>query len=286
MRKEEILCVLEKKDVEKFVQYKYNPLMWVNIGTAQEISDARNVAKEIVLPMMAKPEVTAVMIDIITTVILHCMYAHYSDPKDYPIIPNLVSISNFLKINIIQELAWDEDRNPIYDINDDKRKFVIYPKGFIDTIHTLMDFQHVPWEGIEIQYLNKFTYDFSIRYFNKEDLHILYPEDTDIYEVNSHIHPLIYRNFMHFYENRKTNVFREAACLAPIAIDVYLDKYPEYREPISSHIKKEWNKKPKEPVSEFQWQPDGIVDDIILEKKGRKLKPVKEIIKDIIKQVF
>ena len=281
MKDENLFLAMKTKDWVKAFEYRYNPLKWIRLGTPYEISDARKLANEIVLPLDIEPKIAVVMVELLTTVILHNLYAQYSDSEHYPISPNLMTIVNFLKVNIVEEeRANIFGRRPsIYDVHNDHREFDIYAKSFVETLEGLMNFEHVPWNGIEMEYWDENTSDFNQRHFDCDMMHELYPEFSNIYKINPYIHPWIYQNFVLFYENSEVPIFEEALFLAPLAIDNYLGKHPEYREPVSNYLKKEQEKR-KNKNCEFMYKP------VEKEKKGRKLKPVKEIIKDIIKQVF
>ena len=195
---------------------RWNPLDEIEIGTPKEESQATNIA-HVLADYEGKGKLdhwgsNAEMV--IMTVILHLKYAHYADPKHYPQPPSFSSVANFLKANIVEEEVEDEDTGEVTTETN--------PKGFVDTLNALMEFQHVPYGGIDIEYWDKDKECIATRRFTAEDLHELYPTYTDIYEVDKHVHPLIYKNFMEITA-KPANECGSIVSTANTALKEYLD---------------------------------------------------------------
>lgn len=251
-------CVVsDNKDIVYEVMFDYNPLAKVEIATFDEIKQARNIAKDIVGKQEFRPELCEIMIELIASTILHCLYAHYSDTQHYSYFPTLESIVRMFKINIVEETYEDEDRS---------ETVCIKPKNFMDTLKSSLNFEHVPYEGIIVKRL-----DFYRKSDNEtgkklcdvkvisETLHELYPYDIDLYEVNPYVHPWIYRNFIYFVSS-ESSLVDDAILLVPLIIEKYLDKHPEYSEYFLDD--KIWKKS----------NPDNLLaqDDEMKNKKGLK----------------
>lgn len=207
---------------------RWNPLDEIPIGTAKEQSMAVNIA-HVLADYEGKGKLDhwgANAETVIMTVIMHLSYAHYADPENYPMKPTFSTVANFLKANIVEEEAMDEDGNPIYDEETGDIKKEINPKGFVDTLRAIMDFEHVPEGGIEIEYwdrdLNNGEGGFATRHFDADMLHELYPTYTDIYKINPHVHPLIYKNFMEI-SSKPANECGSIVSTANTALKEYLD---------------------------------------------------------------
>ena len=185
----------KKRGLIDSVMLDHNPLMRIEIGTIKEVPQARKLAREIVSPIGFSPEVTEMTIEVLATVILHLSYAHYADHMHYPLQATLTTVANFFKVNILVE-EWDYDENGIKLISTKK---VVYPKSFKDTIKSICNFNHVPYEGLRLPdfYSGKLILGFR-KEFTTEELHVLYSSDIDIYEINPFVDPWIYRNFLLF----------------------------------------------------------------------------------------
>lgn len=207
---------------------RWNPLDEIPIGTAKEQSMAVNIA-HVLADYEGKGKLDhwgANAETVIMTVILHLSYAHYADPENYPLKPTFSTVANFLKANIVEEEAMDEEGNPIFDEDTGEIKKEINPKGFVDTLRAIMDFEHVPEGGIEIEYwdrdLNNGEGGFATRHFDADMMHELYPTYTDIFKINPHVHPLIYKNFMEI-SSKPANECGSIVSTANTALKEYLD---------------------------------------------------------------
>lgn len=207
---------------------RWNPLDEIPIGTPKEQSMAVNIA-HVLADYEGKGKLDhwgANAETVIMTVILHLSYAHYADPENYPMKPTFSTVANFLKANMVEEEVMDEDGNPVYDEETGDIKREINPKGFVDTLKAIMDFEHVPEGGIEIEYwdrdLNNGEGGFATRHFDAEMLHELYPTYTDIFKINPHVHPLIYKNFMEI-SSKPANECGSIVSTANTALKEYLD---------------------------------------------------------------
>ena len=297
MKKENDVFVENEQNDVMVLEYKNNPLLKIEIGTPQEVSQAYSFAKKIVATNSTYVSgVEEVVINIIATVSLHYLYAHYSDPEHYPVCPDLYLLSNFLKVNIVEEVYEDEDSAVIYDINNrDKVNYCVEFKSFIDILNAILNFQHVPKEGIDIKYwdksLNNGTGGFAIRHFDSDMMHEIYQDSFDIYKVNPNVHPWIYRNLSHFLSNKNSFICEEALLLAPLAIDRYINEHPEYSR---------YNVYRKAYEQQYSYVPafnnlknldnnNQNVENVFGEtaessepvRKGRHLKSLKEIIKQV-----
>lgn len=195
---------------------RWNPLDEIEIGTPKEESQATNIA-HVLADYEGKGKLdhwgsNAEMV--IMTCILHLKYAHYADKKHYPQSPCFSSVANFLKANIVEEEVEDEETGEV--------SVETNPKGFVDTLNALMEFQHVPYGGIDIEYWDRDKQEMATRHFTADDLHNLYPTYTDIYEVDKHVHPLIYKNFMEITA-KPANECGSIVSTANTALKEYLD---------------------------------------------------------------
>ena len=96
--------------------------------------------------------------NVISLVMLHMKYAHFSDPENYPNEPNLYTVAAFLKANMLP--VFDDDGKPVMIYVDDDGNVYDEPtsgtiqqqkvdvKGFLDTLKNLQNFEHVPDNGI------------------------------------------------------------------------------------------------------------------------------------------
>lgn len=207
---------------------RWNPLDEIPIGTPKEQSMAVNIA-HVLADYEGKGKLDhwgANAETVIMTVILHLSYAHYADPENYPMKPTFSTVANFLKANIVEEEAMDDNGEPIYDEETGDIKTEINPKGFVDTLKAIMDFEHVPEGGIEIEYWDRDLNDgeggFATKHFDSDMLHDMYPTYTDIYKINPHVHPLIYKNFMEI-SSKPANECGSIVSTANTALKEYLD---------------------------------------------------------------
>ena len=135
-----------QKDIYDEVMQNHNPLMQIHIGTPDEVWEVRKLAREIVSSVNFPPEIKEHAIEIIATVTLHCIYAHYADPQNYPLQATIESVINFLKPKLTTEtLAYDKD-----GVQYIVPRVCTYPESFKDRLWELCKFNHVTNEGIEI----------------------------------------------------------------------------------------------------------------------------------------
>ena len=194
---------------------RWNPLDEIATGTAMEESQATNIA-HVLADYEGKGKLdhwgaNAEMV--IMTVILHLKYAHYADPEHYPFNPSLSTIANFLKANIVEEKAVDDDGNESVKVK---------AKGFMDTLKSLMNFQHVPPRGITVVRWDIDEHRMVEAEVDADILHELYPQYTDVYNANPFVHPLIYKNFMEITA-KPENEGGSIVSTANTALKEYLD---------------------------------------------------------------
>lgn len=208
---------------------RWNPLDEIKLGTPKEQSMTVNIA-HVLADYEGKGKLDhwgANAETVIMTVILHLSYAYYADRENYPIKPTFSTVANFLKANLVEvEVKDEETGEPVFDPETGDIKREISPKGFVDTLSALMEFEHVPEGGIEIEEWDRNANGgkggFVTRHFDSEDLHQLYPTYTDIYNSNPHVHPLIYKNFMEI-TSKPANECGSIVSTANTALKEYLD---------------------------------------------------------------
>lgn len=174
---------------------RWNILEEIDIGTSEEIAQTQNVAA-----ILADYEGTgkadhwtANAASVITLVILHLKYAHYSDPENYPTLPNLTSVASFLKSNITPDL--DENGNQKMEVFEGVTQPKISAKGFLETLKSLQNFSHVPDEGIKIKEWDNLKNKYVYRLFTPTDLKNIYPTDQSL-NFMPNTHPFLYRGFV------------------------------------------------------------------------------------------
>lgn len=195
---------------------RWNPLDEIPIGTAKELMMAQNIAHTLAdYEGKGKLDHWGSNAEVvILTVMLHLSYAYYSDRKNYPIKPNLSTLANFLKANMVEEIVKDEKTG--------KEKKVVKPKGFIDSLQAMMQFKHVPDTGIEIEEWSNKEGKMVTRKFFPNDLHEIYYMYTDIIKIMPNTHPLIYKNFMEIVA-KPENECGSIVSTANTALKEYLD---------------------------------------------------------------
>lgn len=174
---------------------RWNPLEEIPIGTTGEVSAAQNLAY-ILANYDGKDKLDhwgANAAVVLTVVILHLLYAHYSDPEHYPEMPNLYSVSAFMKANLVP--VRDKEGNVVMETHDGVLVEKVDPKGFIDTLNSLKTFQHVPDEGIDIRQWDKEAGKYVTRHFTPEDMAAIYPSAQSL-QYLPNVHPIIYQNFV------------------------------------------------------------------------------------------
>jgi type IV secretion system protein VirD4 len=216
---------------------RWNPLDEIQIGTATEVSMAQNLAAVIAdYEGSGKPDHwTANAANVITAVILFLKYAHCADVKHYPTSPNLFTVASFLKANIVPKV--DENGNPIYEYIQSDGTVIDAPKagvtppgkkqqkmdaqGFIDTLLTLQNFEHVPKGGIQIREWDKDTQKYIYRKFTPSDLQELYSGSPTL-QYMPYCHPIIYQAFAEI-ATKPPNECGSIVSTANTALKEYLD---------------------------------------------------------------
>lgn len=200
---------------------RWNPLEEIPIGTAAEVPAAQNLAY-----ILANYEGKASLdhwganaATVITVVILHLMYAHYSDPEHYPHVPNLYTVAAFMKANIVPE--FDKDGNPVMENLDGELVQKVNAKGFLDTLKALQTFEHVPDEGIELVEWDKVSEAYVTRRLTPEDLKEIYPDALSL-DYMPNVHPIIYQNFVEIL-SKPDNECGSIVSTANTALKEYLD---------------------------------------------------------------
>ena len=198
-----------------------NPLRGIQVGTGNEVLHARAFAREVAEKARFRPEWETLVVQCISVAALHLLYAHYADPEHYYRFPCVEDLRNFLQINIVEEEVEDEDGNPIYDEETGEVKKRISAKGFVDTLCSLLEFEHVPYGGIHVDSIRGYH-----RCIDAEVIHGIYMSDEDIYLVNPHVHPWIYRNMLALCNDPDTD---KASAMAAAALELYIDDNPSCR---------------------------------------------------------
>jgi len=200
---------------------RWNPLEEIPIGTAAEVPAAQNLAY-----ILANYEGKASLdhwganaATVITVVILHLMYAHYSDPEHYPHVPNLYTVAAFMKANIVPE--FDKDGNPVMEDLDGQLVQKVNAKGFLDTLKALQTFEHVPDDGIGLVEWDKSSESYVKRRFTPEDMKELYPDAMSL-DYMPNVHPIIYQNFVEIL-SKPDNECGSIVSTANTALKEYLD---------------------------------------------------------------
>ncbi|MBQ7479775.1 MAG: type IV secretory system conjugative DNA transfer family protein [Selenomonadaceae bacterium] len=200
---------------------RWNPLEEIPIGTAGEVSAAQNLAY-ILANYEGKEKLDhwgANAATVITVVILHLLYAHYSDPVHYPHMPSLYSVAAFMKANVSPEL--DENGNPVMETQDGEMVEKVSAKGFLETLKSLQGFEHVPDEGIDLREWDKKREEYVTRHFTPEDMVQIYPEAQSL-QYMPNTHPIIYQNFVEIL-SKPENECGSIISTANTALKEYLD---------------------------------------------------------------
>ena len=238
----------------KSVETKYNPLCRIQIGTPLEISQAYDVAKEIVSPFAFRAEVREFMVAILATVALHAIYAHCQKESSL-MYPTLEDVVVLLRHQIIEEEDCDEDGNP---------QTVVRIKSVRDVFQAIVDYHHVPYEDIYIPCSSPVSQHDS-RLFSHLDLKELYSEDIAWLECCPYSHPWICKNFMQFAENESPD-FLTALEMSPMVLDEYMIANPECRYHYMLEEAKQDEKTETTPLEE----KNGFLNRFIKNKKGGK----------------
>ena len=200
---------------------RWNPLEEIPIGKPGEIAAAQNLAY-LLANFEGKEKLDhwgANAALVITVVILHLIYAHYADPKNYPNFPSLYTVAAFLKSNVVPKI--DEEGRPVQKTVDGVLVEEVDAKGFLDTLKGLEDFEHVPEGGIEIREWSKEKRAYVTRHFDVSDLKAIYPQAQSI-ERMPHTHPIIYQNFIEIL-SKPDNECGSIISTANTALKEYLD---------------------------------------------------------------
>ncbi len=237
---------------------RWNPLDEIRIGTPEEISMAQNIAAVIAdYEGKGKPDHwTANAADVITACILHLKYAHFADPEHYPNSPSLSTVASFLKANFVEEdevITVEEigEDGKMHKVEKRTGQKVVNPKDFLETLEALMNFEHVPDEGIDIRewdgkanpprYVN--------RHFTQEDLRQIYPGPNSLAQ-NPGVHPRIYETFVKISRtpanecgsiistaNTALKEYSDPVLAANTSIsDFCVDDLMNYRKPVSCYL--------------------------------------------------
>jgi type IV secretion system protein VirD4 len=188
---------------------RWNPMDEIPVGTSNELMMAQNIAHTLAdYEGKGKLDHWGSNAEVvILTVMLHMSYAYYADRENYPMKPNLSTLANFLKANMIEEEKKDDAGNVVMDENN-QPILVVRPKGFIESLQVMMGFAHVPDKGIKIERWDSKRkcmvagkYDETRKMmveepFTPNDLHRIYYMYKDIIRVAPNTHPLVYKNFM------------------------------------------------------------------------------------------
>lgn len=171
---------------------RWNPLDEIPVGSPDEVSSAMNMALTLA-DSEGKGKLDhwgANAATVISTVILHLKYAHYSDPEHYPYEPSLSSVASFLKQNYVT--VWEDNKGKLVPADTPGAKKTEKAVGFLDTLRVLKfyKFQHVPKDGINIREWNSEKGCFETRNFKPEDLKKLYPQARAL-DFDPYSHPIV-----------------------------------------------------------------------------------------------
>lgn len=197
---------------------RWNPLNEISIGTEEEVSASQNLAYTIV-DYEGKGKLDfwgASAAVVIQAVILHLKYAHFADPEHYPFEPNLYTVAAFMKANIVP--AFDKDGSPI--MNDEGQQEVTVA-DFIGTLNTLLEFPHVPDEGLKIREWDSKKNLYVERNMFPDDLKKLYPFESSMNHLEN-THPIIFKCFSEIVK-KPPNECGSIISTANTALKEYLD---------------------------------------------------------------
>lgn len=185
---------------------RWNPIDEIPLGNPMEVSMAQNLAAVIAdYEGKGKPDHwTANAATVIMCVILHLKYAHLADPKNYPHPPSLYTVANFMKASVVE-----------------KEDGTLDMKGFVDTLKSLANFEHVPDSGIDIPEWDNRQMKYVTRHFTPEDMQAMYPGSQSLqYMPNSH--PIIFQSFAEITA-KPDNELGSIVSTANTALKEYLD---------------------------------------------------------------
>ena len=212
---------------------RWNPLDEIPIGTPEEVSAAQNLAYTLA-DYEGKGKLdhwgsnAAV---VITTVILHLKYAHFADPEHYPHPPTLYDVASFMKSNTVGMV--DDEGNPVYEWVDADGNAYDNPtegaekmqkleiKGFVESLEDMMNFEHVPDDGIEIREWDREQGGYVSRRYTPEDMRNMYPLATTL-DDSPNMHPIICQNFREIAA-KPDNECGSIVSTANTALKEYLD---------------------------------------------------------------
>ena len=198
---------------------RWNPLNEIPIGTEEEVSSSQNLAY-VIVDYEGKGKLDfwgASAAVVIQAVILHLKYAHFADPENYPFEPNLYTVAAFMKANVIP--AFDKDGNPIMDEETGEQAMTV--ADFIATLQQLVEFQHVPDEGLRIREWDTKKCKYVERVMLPKDLQELYPFETSLMHMPN-THPIIFKCFSEIIK-KPPNECGSIISTANTALKEYLD---------------------------------------------------------------
>lgn len=214
---------------------RWNPIDEIPLGHPLEVSMAQNLAAVLAdYEGKGKPDHwTANAATVITCVILHMKYAHYSDPEHYPHPPSLFSVASFMKASLqeveveVEEEEKDANGNTV--LNEagkpnkiKRRETQLDIKGFVDTLKGLIDgFEHVPAGGVDFDEWDPIAEKYVKRHFTQADLKKLYPGAQSL-EYQPGVHPIIFQSFAEI-TSKPDNELGSIVSTANTALKEYLD---------------------------------------------------------------
>lgn len=198
---------------------RWNPLNEIPIGTEAEVSASQNLAY-VIVDYEGKGKLDfwgASAAVVIQAVILHLKYAHFADPEHYPFEPNLYTVAAFMKANIVP--AFDKDGNPVMD--EDTGEQAVTVADFIATLQQLIEFPHVPDEGLHIREWDTKQCKYVERVMMPKDLQELYPFESGLVHMPN-THPIIFKCFSEIIK-KPPNECGSIISTANTALKEYLD---------------------------------------------------------------
>lgn len=222
---------------------RWNPLDEIPIGDPMEVSMAQNLAAVIAdFEGKGKPDHwVANASNVIMASILHLKYAHFADPEHYPDSPNLYTVAAFLKANtndkktadasdpaadaaeLAKKIAEGGTGSVSADQKNSKKKEEKDILGFVETIKGLLDFHHVPKEGLNVKVWSNKEKKFVIKKFMPEDLQKLYPNAPSLRNPKyMYTHPIILQAFMEI-SAKPADELGSIVSTANTALKEYLD---------------------------------------------------------------
>lgn len=184
----------------------------IDIGTGDEVFQARAFARSVAGRMGFRPEWETLVVQFISVMALHLFYVH-ARKEDVFAVPSAEELRNLFLCSIVEEEKTDEDGEP--------EEFVSV-KCFADMLENIMGFEHITHDGIKVMRSDEtgIVSEGESLHITAETLHALYPADKDVYCVCPYVHPWIYRNIIAMYNDSDVD---KGAAMAAAALERYIE---------------------------------------------------------------